>query len=79
MADLPVPVITHHASAEHPVSALKAGALDHIPQPGELDQLRGLAKAALAGSVDGKLVWSKLAEKRFPEWPEIEQQIDARL
>ena len=45
--DLPVAVITAHASAENAVSALKAGAFDYIAKPVSLDQLRGLVRSAV--------------------------------
>ena len=47
VADLPVAVITAHGSAEHAVSALKAGAFDYIAKPVSLEQLRGMVKSAL--------------------------------
>ena len=45
--DLPVAVITAHASTESAVSALKAGAFDYIAKPVSLDQLRGLVRSAV--------------------------------
>ena len=45
--DLPVAVITAHASAENAVAALKAGAFDYVSKPVQLQQLRTLVQQAL--------------------------------
>ncbi|GAB4059428.1 sigma-54 dependent transcriptional regulator [Uliginosibacterium sediminicola] len=52
--DLPVAVITAHASMDNAVAALKAGAFDYLAKPVSLDQLRTLVKSAL--DVPGKAV-----------------------
>lgn len=46
-SNLPVAVITAHASAEHAVFALKAGAFDYLAKPISLKQLKSVIEFAL--------------------------------